>query len=209
MASLTAWVHGIAPHTSETALSTANPFQLIKDAHDGKAFRCVEYSRLLAAVLCANGYPARVVKLKIEHADQAVWGAGHVVTEAFLPSLKQWILLDGQFNVVAVEGGVPISVYQAASVLNQGRNISSINPIDRSLITNYSAWLSPYLYYLQVPLGANRYGVAEGKELMYVPPGATPLHTFQKSIALKKLRYTYKIDDLYASTAEDLPIACH
>ena len=75
--------------------------KVLADVDQGKRFRCVEYSVVLAEVFQAMGYPARIVALKKDGMSYGV-GKGHVITEAWNDELGKWIAFDGQNNATLV-----------------------------------------------------------------------------------------------------------
>lgn len=94
---LLSWVHNKWVHDSLSEPAHEDALTILADVDQGKRFRCVEYSVVLAEVFQAMGYPARIVALKKDGMSYGV-GKGHVITEAWNDELGKWIAFDGQNN---------------------------------------------------------------------------------------------------------------
>lgn len=99
----TRWVHANGHVERRDALEV-----LDRVAH-GERFACVEYTILLSQALNAVGIPARSLSLLMrDHHTGA--GRGHVVSEAWIDDLGQWVLLDGQNGAWWGDEGNPLGV---------------------------------------------------------------------------------------------------
>jgi len=94
---LLSWVHNKWVHDSLSEPAHEDSLTILADVDQGKRYRCVEYSVVLAEVFQAMGYPARIVALKKDGMSYGV-GKGHVITEAWNDDLGKWIAYDGQNN---------------------------------------------------------------------------------------------------------------
>ncbi len=95
--SLLSWVHNKWVHDGLSEPAHEDALTILNEVEQGKRFRCVEYSVVLAEVLQAMGYPARVVSLRKDGMSYGV-GKGHVITEAWNDEIGKWIAFDGQNN---------------------------------------------------------------------------------------------------------------
>jgi hypothetical protein len=117
---LMAWVHGRWPHDGWNNPSHDDALTILKEAAEGKKFRCVQYSVTLAQVLQAMGFPARRVGLRSDGASFGV-GKGHVVSEAWNNELGKWILLDGQNNATWQDGDTVLDATEVRERFLGGR----------------------------------------------------------------------------------------
>jgi hypothetical protein len=86
------WKHANAHVDEQDAL------EILKAVDEGARFACVEYSTVLSQALNASGIPGRVVKLYADDYHVGL-GKGHVVSEAWIDGLDEWVLLDGQNGI--------------------------------------------------------------------------------------------------------------
>jgi hypothetical protein len=100
---LMAWVHGRWSHDGWNDPTHDDALTILKEAAEGKHFRCVQYSVTLAQVLQAMGFPARRIGLRRDGVSFGV-GKGHVVSEVWNNELGKWILLDGQNDATWQDG---------------------------------------------------------------------------------------------------------
>ena len=94
---LAAWVHNRFRHHGSNEPSKPDARTILTEAAEGHRFRCVEYSIVLAEVLQAMGFPARVLSLRRAGPSHGT-GKGHVVTEVWNNELGKWLVIDGQNN---------------------------------------------------------------------------------------------------------------
>ena len=205
---LTHWAHTLTTHTPTDAPLTDNPEELVHLAKQGSLFRCVEYSRVLTAALCANGIPARMVRLKRADAAHAESGAGHVVSEAYVEEQKRWVFLDPQFDIFAVRNQ---QVQSVADLSVSQRDHFTMDPqslLSKGNLDEYLLWLRPYLFYIQVPYDSDANGASVEKSLMYVPEHAEPLKVFQGKHPLRGVTYSSDLSALYSTNSEQRTF-CH
>ncbi|HEY6565393.1 MAG TPA: transglutaminase-like domain-containing protein, partial [Pirellulaceae bacterium] len=103
------WVRGRWEHNGSNEPRRPDPISILQEATEGRQFRCVEYAIVLSGALSSLGIPARVVGLMTEDAETRTSGAGHVVAEAYLPDRQRWIMCDGQWDVIPLLDGKPLS----------------------------------------------------------------------------------------------------
>jgi len=92
------WTNKRWEHSGNNTPKESDAISILKEAETGKKFRCVEYAIVLSSALKSIGIPARTLGLKTKDVDKTRYGAGHVVTEAYLTDFNKWIFLDGQMN---------------------------------------------------------------------------------------------------------------
>jgi hypothetical protein len=91
---LLGWVAGRWPHAN-AHVDEQDAVEILKLVEQGERFTCVEYSTVLSQALNASRIPGRVVKLYTDSYHVGL-GKGHVVAEAWIDGLGEWVLLDGQ-----------------------------------------------------------------------------------------------------------------
>jgi hypothetical protein len=197
------WVHNQWKHNGMNQPSSPDALTILAEVKDGKQFRCVEYGIVTTACLNAIGLPARTMGLKMKDVETIESGAGHVLLEVYLPDMKKWVLLDGQFDVMPVLNNVPLNAveFQQAIAKNYDKlEIRSLSGADKA---QYVKWVYPYLYYFDVKFD-NREGVDftretidSKKSLMLVPMGAKQPEVFQVNNPINYCKYTNSIVDLY------------
>lgn len=177
VARLAAWASKRFAHSADNQPSRPDPLTILREGAAGKAFRCVEYSTVLAAAARSLGMPSRVVGLKRHDAETARYGGGHVVAEVWLRDERRWLMADGQWSAIVEAEGRGLSaveVRQALATRAAGlRVVPAEGPLPKEWY--YLPWLSPYLYYFDYALD-QRFFVDEGQRLpgrvILVPAGA-------------------------------------
>ena len=197
---LVKWAHDRWQHTGDNTPSRSDPLTILAEAAQGKRFRCVEYSIVVAGCAQSLGMPARRLGLKREDVETAQSGAGHVVAEVWLNSRKKWVLADGQWDALPEKDGVPLNAveFQDAFARNApGLKIRSSSDIKAD---SYLGWVAPYLYYFDFSMdqrfSAPQTDHAEGQRyqpqrgaVMLVPKGAERPAVFQRKTPMKNLTY--------------------
>jgi len=200
---LTNYVHHLFPHNGSNTPSRDDPLTIFREAKQGgKSFRCVEYSYLLAGMIQSAGLSARVLALKMKGADTIKSGAGHVVTEAFLPQFSKWVMIDGQMNTILEYNGTPLNTAEIRLFSQDGRNLSfsSLESIYSNVQDYLLDWLLPYLFYLDTEISADlfiekpRY---ERERVMLIPLGAPRIALFQRETPLRIVNYTSSVPSFY------------
>ncbi|MDD3744394.1 MAG: transglutaminase-like domain-containing protein [Lentimicrobiaceae bacterium] len=90
------WVHDNLKHDPTNKPSKCSPLTILKEKTE-MGFTCREFAVLGAGVLQAKGYKSRVVTLLKKNFHYG-YGKTHWVLEAYLPSLRKWVLFDTQNN---------------------------------------------------------------------------------------------------------------
>ncbi|MCC5928899.1 MAG: transglutaminase domain-containing protein [Cyclobacteriaceae bacterium] len=205
--SLLAWTNAQWSHSGSNTPSDNSTFTILEEARSGKKFRCVEYGIVLRSVLAAYGYPARTLGLKTRDVETTRIGAGHVLTEVWMPQFEKWVILDAQFNTMPLLGGVPLNAveFQAAIIEKQSFVlINSQGTVSSKTRKKYLNFIPHYLYYFDFRMDQREIPYAESKKyqdkgiLQLVPLGANEPKVFQRSRDISKdLHYTHSLADFY------------
>ncbi|GAB2954872.1 hypothetical protein GCM10027048_20540 [Hymenobacter coalescens] len=199
---LSLWVHNRLTHDGRIPSTKTDPMAILEDALRGKSVQCIEYGRVMAAVLTAMGMPARPLFLKAADADKRGSAGGHVLTEVWLEEYQKWALVDSQWDVLPVLNGTPISAVELQHALAQDTPGLTGETSTGAKVKFYYRWLQPYLFYFDTPLD-NRYGVkTAGGSLMLTPLGAKKLTIFQRTTKLIGMRYTSSTAVFYPNPLE-------
>lgn len=196
------WANAQFQHSGDNKPSKSDPLTILEEGSEGKRFRCVEYSIVVAAAARALGMPSRVLGLKREDVETAEGGAGHVVAEVWLRQHKKWAFVDGQWGVMVERNGVPLNAVEFQDALareSPGLNILCVSQFLQTRFNKerYVRWIAPYLYYFDFNLDQRffqedyerrRYDPKLGK-IMLVPRGANQPKVFQRSTPIKNCRY--------------------
>jgi hypothetical protein len=184
------WVRSRWEHNGQNMPEKSDPISILQEAEQGKRFRCVEYSAVLAGALNAIGIPARVLSILTEDVETRESGAAHVVAEAYVSDQGKWIMVDGQWDVIPVVKGKPIGAVELQRALAEGKKGLSVETFSGVEAKGYFEWISPYLFYFITKFDS-RYGVAtDRKELVLVPVGAKEPKVVQKKWPIGDVLYT-------------------
>ncbi len=192
-----AWVHTLWPHDGWNEPSSPDPLTILAEAAAGASFRCVEYETVIAACVSALGLPGRVLELKTEDAETRESGAGHVVSEVFLPDVKRWVFVDGQWNVIPIHDGQPLSGTELRCALDAGASITSFSTVPEATVREYLGWIDGYLFYFSVQLDTRSFGAFDGPKLILRPLGAKTLTVFQRRFPVLNVIYTRSAQAFY------------
>lgn len=192
------WVHGRWQHDGGNEPTHSDPVSILREAEEGKRFRCAEYAGVLAGVCTAIGIPARALGCMTADCETREVGASHVVTEAFLPDRRQWAFADAQCDVVAGRAGEPLNAAELQAVAAQPDGRFEVGALSEEDAAAYAAGILPYLHYLSAPLD-NRVGVAERshRRLVLVPPGSPRPRVFQRKYPLHHCDFTRSLRAFY------------
>lgn len=130
-----AWGQALWQHDGWNEPSSPDPLTILEEAAAGSSFRCVEYDVVIAA--CALGLPGRVLEPRTEDVETREFGAGHVVSEVFLPDIQKWVLVDGQWNVIPVYNGKPLNGAEFRCALDAGASITSFSTVPSGTACEY------------------------------------------------------------------------
>jgi len=196
------WTHQRWRHSGSHTPSRPDPLTILREAEAGARFRCVEYSIVAAACATALGLPARVLALKRRDVETAESGAGHVVVEVWLPSLRKWVFADPQWDAIPEREGVPLNAVEFRKALEDGARGLRIRSGSLSWVSGryYLRWVGPYLFYFDFALD-QRFFVERSRRvpgrLMLVPRGAKRPTVFQRKYPIANCTYISNPDVFY------------
>lgn len=196
---LATWTRSRWRHNGSNEPSRPDPLTVLAEAEAGARFRCVEYAEVLAAALSAVGVPARVLGLQRADVETAERDAGHVVAEAWLRDAQRWMLVDGQFDTVAMRGADPLSARELQTALADGDPALRIESFSGMPGGAYKLWIAPYLHFYMRSGRRWTTGAPAGMpSLMLIPPGASPPKVFQRRFPQHYRRATESVGAFYA-----------
>lgn len=201
------WTHRQWEHDGSNNPSNPDALTILKEARDGKKFRCVEYGIVASSALNSIGIPARVIGLKCRDIEKVRQGGGHVASEVYSATLNKWIFLDPQFNVIPVLNGVPLNSAEfQKAILNDRGNLKLINlqgDVSAEDVNKYVGWVAKYLFYLDV-LFDQRIGnepdyqkISGMTKITLVPVGEKEPKVFQRHSPINYSFYTNSLNDFY------------
>jgi hypothetical protein len=192
-----AWVHKRWEHHGNNKPSKSDPLTILKEASEGKRFRCVEYAIVVAGCARSLGMPSRRLALKRPDVETAESGAGHVVAEVWLNQFNKWVFVDGQWGAMAEMNGVPLNAVEFQDAIARKATGLKIRFASEGVEEDYIEWIVPYLYYLDFELDQRFYINDYGKrkdtlphsKVMLVPKGAKKPKIFQMKYPIKNCTY--------------------
>jgi Transglutaminase-like superfamily len=203
-------VHGRWTHSNDDEPSQNDPITILREAAKGKRFRCVQFGITLAGALTAFGIIARVVSMMSQDVETRESGASHVVSEAWLPSLNKWIMLDAQENAVVFDGSVPLNCTEIAAHPLDERlavEIPGLPPgVDPRLYLGPEGF-GPNFYYFQTRLhqrridGSEVSNEGERPSILLCPVGAAEPRVFQRGSPFTNVVYTRSAAAFYRPPA--------
>lgn len=194
-----AWVHRQWQHSSYQQPRHWDPAAILREAAQGKSFRCVEYGIVLEGALTAVGIPARRLGLQRADVETRRVGAGHVLTEAWLADQHKWVLADAQWDVIPLGQGVPLNAVELQRVLAERQPGFSVLSTAGTSAKKYAGWIQPYLFYFDFSFDT-RVGVATAPgSLLLVPIGAKNPTVFQRHLPIENTIYTHSLSSFYAA----------
>lgn len=201
------WTNQQWEHNGSNNPTKQDALTILKEAHEGKQFRCVEYGIVATAALNSIGIPARTLGLKTRDVEKVMRGAGHVVTEAYSEELDKWIFIDPQFNIIPTLNGYPLNgVEFQKEIFNKNDNLKLINKqgeLTKVDSENYIKWIGKYLFYFDVlfdqkTLNSGRFKTINGMtKITLVPVGYQEPRIFQRRSKIDFSYYTHSLKDFY------------
>lgn len=200
------WTNNRWAHSGSNEPSASNTFTILKEAGEGKKFRCVEYGIVLRTVLASNDIKARTLELKTRDVETTKYGAGHVLTEVWSTQFDKWFMLDAQFNVVPVLDDVPLNAVEFQHAIIQGINFKLVDidgEVNPELKKAYLNFIPHYLYYFDYAFDQREvkydelFKVNDKGYLMLVPLGAKQPTVFQRKWPMNYFVYTNSLNDFY------------
>jgi hypothetical protein len=184
------WVRSRWEHNGSNMPQKPDPISILEEAKQGKRFRCVEYSAVLAGALSAVGIPAHVLSLLTEDVETRESGAAHVVAEAYLADAKKWVMVDGQWDVIPTLKGKPLGAVEFQRALANGAKGLGVDTFSGVKSEGYFEWIAPYLFYFITKFDSRYESAAGRKELVLVPVGAKEPKIVQRKWPIGDVIYT-------------------
>ncbi|UCC22026.1 MAG: transglutaminase domain-containing protein [Planctomycetota bacterium] len=194
---ITRWAQKQWKHSGDNKPSRSDPLTILKEASEGKRFRCVEYAKVVAGCARSLGMPSRTLGLKRLDVETAESGAGHVVAEVWLDQFNKWVFVDGQYGAIAEVNGDPLNAVEFQEAIaheNPGLRMRFATKGDEK---SYLVWVAPYLYYFDFNLDQRFYKAETEEErlsgskgkIMLVPKGAKKPKVFQRKLPIENCTY--------------------
>lgn len=209
--SVARWVRSRWNHNGSNTPEKHDPISVLREAATGKEFRCVEYAVVLSGALNALGYPSRVLGLMTIDVETRPVGAGHVVSEVYVPDLKKWVMVDGQWNVVPLVSGLPANAVELAEALATRPKTVDMASFSGDDHSQYVSWIEPYLYFFTASIDNTYDGEHSNGAVRLAPMGATEPTVFQLKYPMQHALFTHNVTSFYpvptiVSPAEAQPI---
>lgn len=181
---ISAWTRSRWRHNGSNEPTRNDPLTILEEAAQGRRFRCVEYSEVLAAALSSLGVPARVLGLQRRDIETAWSGAGHVAAEAWLADQERWVLVDGQWDVIPLTAGRPLNAVELQAAMASRDPALTFESFSGTSPRRFAGWIAPYLYYFVAhPRRWTTGAPADRRDLMLAPAGAPFPKVFQRRFA--------------------------
>jgi len=201
------WTSKQWEHNGSNTPTQQDALTILKEAGEGKQFRCVEYGIVATSALSSLGIPARTLGLKTRDVEKVRIGAGHVVTEVYSNDLEKWIFMDPQFNIIPMLDGKPLNgVEFQKEIFNKNVNLKLINKqgeISKEDAESYIKWVGKYLFYFDILFDQKTLNSTDYKtinrmtKLTLVPLGYNEPHIFQRRSKINYSYYTNSLNDFY------------
>lgn len=191
------WVHSQWQHSNAPTKPLSNTIDIIEAGRKGERFSCSEYAGVVVACLNAVGISAREVIMMHPEVDTMLIGSAHVVAEAYLRDIGQWVFVDAQKNVVPTLDDKPLNTVEFQRAL-QRRDPALDFSIDGE-VDSYPLELSESMYFLRarlesVVLANPRFTGAA----MLLPQGAKAPKVFQRVAPIQGDAITTSLKAFYA-----------
>ncbi|KUG08350.1 hypothetical protein [Solirubrum puertoriconensis] len=148
-----------------------------------------------------------MLALKTQDAKTRRAGAGHVLTEVWLPEHRKWAMLDAQFDLMPTLHQVPLNAVELQAAWAQGQPVSLIRacgPVAPAQQRAYRRFVQRYLHFYEVafdqrqtPLPGAPVRFGGNSRLMLVPAGSKPPTVFQRRFPLDYLLSTSSLADFH------------
>jgi len=201
------WTSKQWEHNGSNNPTKQDALTILKEAQEGKRFRCVEYGIVATAALNSVGIPARTLGLKTRDVEKVMRGAGHVVSEVYSKELDKWIFIDPQFNIIPTLNGYPLNgVEFQKEIFNKNAELKLINKqgeLTKEDSDNYIKWVGKYLFYFDVlfdqkTLNSSKIKTINGMtKITLVPVGYKEPRIFQRRYKIDYSYYTNSLNDFY------------
>lgn len=200
------WTNSRWKHNGSNKPSSSNTLTILKEAEEGKQFRCVEYGIVLRSILASIGLEARTLGLKTKAVEVTSSGAGHVLTEVWSNQFNKWVVLDAQVNLIPTLNDIPLNAVEFQKAMVQGQNFKLVDingEVSAKRRKSYLRFIAKYLYYFDFKFDQREvaydslFKVNDKTVLMLVPDDAKKPTVFQKKFDMTYLEYTNSLNDFY------------
>ena len=201
------WASKQWEHNGSNTPTKQDALTILKEAQEGKQFRCVEYGIVATSALNSIGIPARTLGLKTRDVEKVMRGAGHVVSEVYSKELGKWIFIDPQFNIMPTLNGTPLNgVEFQKAIFDKNANLRLINKageLSDKDSKSYIKWIGKYLFYFDVlfdqkTLNSSKFKSINGMtKITLVPVGHKEPRIFQRNSKINYSYYTNSLNDFY------------
>lgn len=198
------WTNSRWKHNGSNKPKHHDALSILEEVDQGKNFRCVEYGIVLSASLNSMAISTRTLGLKTKDVETAQVGAGHVVSEAYIPDLKKWVFLDPQKNYIPFVEEKPLNAVEYQDAIKHRRKDIELRNIHGVLSDkrkeNETEWVGKYLFYFN---GSFDYSGSKMKckgkrQIMLVPLGEKGPTVFQIDDGeIDYCIYTHNLKDFY------------
>lgn len=147
------WVSKQWVHDGWNNAGTLKSIEILKNAQNGKRYRCVEYGKVLSDILKAHGLISRVISIQTADAAYGGVGMGHVASEVWSNEFNKWIFMDPQFNIWFSLNGLPLNFYELATTQTPLENIEIHNGetlANKELKDKYIDFIKRYFGYVGI-----------------------------------------------------------
>lgn len=201
------WTNKQWEHNGSNKPSKQDALTILKEAHEGKQFRCVEYGIVATTALNSIGIPARTLGLKTQDVEKVMSGAGHVVSEVYSKEFEKWIFIDPQSNIIPTLNGIPLNgVEFQKEIYKKNEKLKLVNKqgeLSTEDSEKYINWVGKYLFYFDVlfdqktPNSSNVKNINGMTKLTLVPVGHKEPRIFQRKNKIDYSYYTHSLNDFY------------
>ncbi|MHC1779895.1 MAG: transglutaminase-like domain-containing protein [Bacteroidales bacterium] len=201
------WASRQWEHNGSNTPTKQDALTILKEAREGKQFRCVEYGIVATSALNSIGIPARTLGLKTRDVEKVMRGAGHVVSEVYSKELGKWIFIDPQFNIMPTLNGTPLNgVEFQKAIFNKTEELRLINTageLSEKDSKSYIKWIGKYLFYFDVlfdqkTLNSSKFKSINGMtKITLVPVNHKEPRIFQRKSKINYSYYTNSLNDFY------------
>ncbi len=201
------WASKQWEHNGSNTPTKQDALTILKEAQEGKQFRCVEYGIVATSALNSIGIPARTLGLKTRDVEKVMRGAGHVVSEVYSKELGKWIFIDPQFNIMPTLNGTPLNgvefqkaIFDKNAIL---RLINKAGELSEKDSKSYIKWIGKYLFYFDVlfdqkTLNSSKFKSINGMtKITLVPVGHKEPRIFQRNSKINYSYYSNSLNDFY------------
>jgi hypothetical protein len=185
------WTSDKLQHNGRGFASKNEPLVILKEAEQGKGFRCVEHATLLQGCLSSFGFKSRSLSLMRKEIEKVERAGGHVVVEVYLDSIKRWVMLDPDERVVPLfKEGSPMNAVELQNAITRDTDIRISN--------HYRNFVYPYLFYFCHRLNNGvMVDKSRAKNLILVPKSYKVPKIFEAKWPIRNSVWTHSVSTFY------------